>query len=64
MAIEKIFPSNPDAVIHATINYMHIWVELQREDDKDKMHKMAQCLTEWMGKKTPYLGHSSDIMVM
>lgn len=67
MATEKNFPSNPDAVIHEALNYMQIWVELQKEADKDKMKKMARSLTEWMGRKTPYLGHighSSDIMAM
>lgn len=51
-------------MIHAAINYMQIWVELRSEADKDKMKEMARCLTEWMGMKAPYLGHSSDIMVM
>lgn len=43
MAIEKIFSTNPDVVIHAALNSMQMWIELQKEADKRKMKEMVQC---------------------
>jgi hypothetical protein len=31
MAIEKTFPSNPDAVISATTNCLQMWADLHKE---------------------------------
>jgi len=64
MAIEKIFPTNPDAVIHAALNLMHMCIDLQKEGDKIKMMKMVQYLTSWMGKKVQHPGFCSDIVVI
>jgi hypothetical protein len=51
MAIEKRFPSTPDAVIHMAVNFLQTRVELQRENDKAKMKAMAQSLSDWMLQK-------------
>lgn len=50
MAIEKDFPSNPEAVIHTALNFMQIWIDLQKESDKNKM-ELVQGLTGWMDKE-------------
>ena len=51
MAIEKNYPSNPDAVIYAAIHYMQMWVDLQKECDKTNLDQMAKSLSEWMKNK-------------
>ena len=63
MAIEKLFPSNPDAVIHATINFVQIWAGLSKEGDAARMKDMAQRLLDWMHKDV-FNGPYSDIAVM
>ena len=64
MAIEKNYPSNPDAVIYAAIHYMQMWVDLQKECDKTNLDQMAKSLSEWMKNKEAFDGPSSDIFVM
>lgn len=39
MAIEKIFPSNPDAVIHEAFNLMQMWIGIQKEADKPRCRR-------------------------
>jgi hypothetical protein len=51
VAIEMIFPSNPDVVIYATVNFMQMWGQLLKEADKGKLMKTVQCLEEWINKK-------------
>ena len=63
MAIEKIFPSNRDAVIYAAVIFMQTWVEVHKEIDKAKTRKVSPCLIDWMGKKDQHVGPRSDIIV-
>jgi O-antigen/teichoic acid export membrane protein len=63
LTIEKIFPSNLDVVIYATINSMQMWGELLKEVDKGKMLKVVRCLSDWLNKeKHPDM--SSHILVL
>lgn len=64
MAIEKNFPTNSDAVIHAAIHYMQMWADLLKERDKLKLEQMATTLSDWMKNKPTYDGPSPDICVM
>lgn len=64
MAIEKLFPLNPDAVIHAAINFVQIWAGLSKEGDAAMMKDMAQRLSDWMHKKDVFNGSYSDIAIM
>jgi len=64
MAIEKLFPNTPDAVIHTAINFVQTWVDLQRENDKAKMKAMAQSLSDWMLQKDQLAGPFSDVAVI
>lgn len=61
MAIEKCFPTNPDVVIHSTINLMQMWIDLQKTKDKDKLMELVQCLTCSMGEKKQGPISCSDI---
>lgn len=64
MAIEKLFPNSPDAVIHTIVNFMQTWADLQKESDKAKMKAVAQSLSDWMLKKEQCAGPFSDIVVI
>lgn len=63
MALEKNFPLNPDVVVHMAINFLQIWADLCRENDKIKMRKMEQCLSDWMCHNNQF-GSYSDIIVV
>lgn len=39
MAIEKVFPSNPDSIIYAAVNCVQMWGDLLKEADKTKLTK-------------------------
>lgn len=43
MAIEKLFPSNPDAVIYTTVNFMQFWEDVLKKDDKVKLLLKIAC---------------------
>lgn len=46
MAIERTFPSNPDAVIYAAINSLQMWGDLLKDADKALVMKMVACIQE------------------
>lgn len=54
MVIEKKFPSNPDMVIYAAVNFRQMWGELLKEADKSKIVMMASQAGSWMAKKEHY----------
>jgi len=64
MAIEKLFPLNPDVVIHAAVNFVQIWADLNKEGEAVKMKGMAQRLSNWMHKKDCFNGPYSNIAIM
>jgi len=46
MAIEKIFPSNPDVVLYNTIISLQMWSDLMKDTDKSQMAKMVKHLED------------------
>jgi hypothetical protein len=64
MAIEKLFPNNPDAVIHMISNFLQMWADLLKETDRAKMRETAQSLSEWMKTKACSMGPYTDIVVL
>ena len=64
MAIEGIFPSNPDVVLYNTINSLQMWSDLMKDIDKSQLAKMVKCLEYWMGKRKRYQDFNSDIAVL
>lgn len=63
MAIEKVFVTSPDEVIHSAIHFLQMWTDLHKEKDRIKMKGMVQSLSDWMMKKEGYSGPCSDIVV-
>jgi len=64
MAIEKRFPNSPDAVMHMIANFVQMWADLLKENDRAKMREMAQSLSDWMKMKACYTGPYRDIEVL
>jgi hypothetical protein len=64
MAIEKLFPNNPDAVIHMISNFLQMWADLLKETARAKMREMAQYFSEWMKTKAWYMGPYTYIVVL
>ena len=63
MAIEQQFPNSPDAVIHMIANFVQMWADLLKENDRAKMREMAQSLSDWMKMKACYTPYT-DIEVL
>jgi hypothetical protein len=63
MAIEKLFPNSPDAVIHMIANFVQMWSELLKETNIAKMRGMAQSLSDWMKLKACCTEPYTDIVV-
>lgn len=63
--LKKLFSTNPepDAVIHTSINFVQMWVDLQKKSYRVKMKEMVQYLSDWMLKKEQYIGPYSEIVV-
>jgi hypothetical protein len=62
MAIEKIFPLNPDVIFYTTANFMQMWGELLRKDDK--LLKILNRVDSWISKKKNHQDNFSDIVTL
>jgi hypothetical protein len=51
MAIQTVFPSNPDVVLYNTITFLQMWRELMKDADKIHLSKMVEGLETWISKR-------------
>jgi hypothetical protein len=61
MAIQTVFPSNPDVVLFNAITFLQMWRELMKDVDKIHLSKMVEGLETWISKRDRLQTFNSDV---